>query len=99
MNNNANSACLRFAETIARSRFSVNIARFGNPVRLVTAVPVLSLCFAPLYYGLNYCCVTRFIKEDKFRVRRAARVVAVLGIVVMLLATLLYAAAKLKLIK
>ncbi len=77
----------------------VVVVKFGNPVKLVTVVALLSLCVAPLYYGLNYYCVTRFIKEDKFRVKLPARAVALLGIVVMLLATLLYAASTLKLIK
>ena len=75
------------------------VVKFGNPVKLVTVVALLSLCVAPLYYGLNYYCVTRFIKEDKFRVKIPARVVALLGIVVMFPATLLYAASKLNFIK
>ena len=77
----------------------VVVVTVGNPVRLVSVVAVLSLCVAPLYYGLNYYCVTRFIKEDKFCIKFGARVVALLGIVVMFLATLLYAASKLKIIK
>ena len=77
----------------------VVVVKFGNPVKLVTVVALLSLCVAPLYYGLNYYCVTRLIKEDKFRVKIPARAVAMLGIAVMFLATLLYAAAKLNLIK
>ncbi len=74
----------------------VVVVTVGNPVRLVTVVALLSLSVAPLYYALNYYCVTRFIKEDGFRVKAPARIVAMLGIVVMFLATLLYAGSKLK---
>ena len=77
----------------------VVVVKVGNPVRLVKVVAILSLCVAPLYYGLNYYCVTRFIKQEEFRPKMPARVVAVLGIVVMFLATLLYAGSRLKLIK
>ena len=77
----------------------VVVVTVGNPVRLVTIVAILSLCVAPIYYGLNYYCVTRFIKQDEFRPKMPARAVALLGIVVMFLATLLYAGSKLKLIK
>jgi Mn2+/Fe2+ NRAMP family transporter len=77
----------------------VVVVTVGKPVTLVTVVALLSLSVAPLYYGLNYYCVTRFIKEDKFRAKIPARVVALLGIVVMFLATLLYAGSKLKFIK
>ena len=65
----------------------------------MTIVAILSLCVAPLYYGLNYYCVTRFITQDEFRPKTPARVTALLGIVVMFLATLLYAGSKLKLIE
>ncbi|MHC4432012.1 MAG: Nramp family divalent metal transporter [Planctomycetota bacterium] len=77
----------------------VVVVTVGNPVRLVTIVAILSLCVAPLYYGLNYYCVTRFITQDEFRPKTPARVTALLGIVVMFLATLLYAGSKLKLIE
>ncbi|MHC4167125.1 MAG: Nramp family divalent metal transporter [Planctomycetota bacterium] len=87
-----------FVLTTAIFAFVV-VVKSGNPVKLVTVVALLSLCVAPLYYGLNYYCVTRFITEDKFRARIPARVVALLGIVVMFLATLLYAASKLNFIK
>jgi len=59
-----------------------------NPVALVLDVALLSLCVAPLYYGLNYYCVTRLIKDEKFRPKTAARLLALAGIVGMLLATL-----------
>ncbi|MBL7186093.1 MAG: Nramp family divalent metal transporter [Phycisphaerae bacterium] len=93
-------ARLYWAFVLATAAFAYIVAvTVGNPVTLVTVVALLSLCAAPLYYALNYYCVTRFIKEDKFRVRMPARVVAVLGIAVMFLATLLYAGSKLKIIK
>ncbi len=64
------------------------VVTVGNPVKLVMLVALLSFCFAPLYYWLNYYCVTRFIKAEKFRLKRPGRVVALMGIVVMFPATL-----------
>jgi Mn2+/Fe2+ NRAMP family transporter len=65
-----------------------------NPVALVLDVALLSLCVAPLYYGLNYYCVTRLIKEERFRPKTSARLVALAGIVVVLFATLVCVASK-----
>jgi Mn2+/Fe2+ NRAMP family transporter len=65
-----------------------------NPVTLVLNVAVLSLCVTPLYYGLNYYCVTRFIKEERFKPKTFTRLFALAGIVVVLLATLVYVAWK-----
>lgn len=65
-----------------------------NPVRLVLDVAFLSLCVAPLYYALNYYCVTRLIKDEKFKPKIAARIIALAGIVIMLLATLFCTAHK-----
>ncbi|MBN1972909.1 MAG: Nramp family divalent metal transporter [Sedimentisphaerales bacterium] len=70
-----------------------------NPVTLVLDVAFLSLCFAPLYYGLNYYCVTRLIKEEKFRPGTTARLVALAGIVIVLFATFVCAAYKFDLLK
>ncbi|MHC4227432.1 MAG: Nramp family divalent metal transporter [Planctomycetota bacterium] len=70
-----------------------------NPVTLVMVVALLSLCVAPLYYWLNYYCVTRFIKEQEFRPGMAARVLAVMGIAIMFLATLVYISSKLNILK
>jgi Mn2+/Fe2+ NRAMP family transporter len=65
-----------------------------NPVALVLDVALLSLCIAPLYYGLNYYCVTRLIKDERFRPKISARLVALAGIAVVLLATLVCIASK-----
>lgn len=70
-----------------------------NPVTLVLDVAFISLCVAPLYYGLNYYCVTRFIKEEKFRPGTFARLVALSGIVVVLVATLICTAFKFGILK
>ena len=71
----------------------------NNPVTLVMDVAFLSLCVAPLYYGLNYYCVTRFIKEERFKPKTLARMVALTGIIVVLTATLVCAAYKFELLK
>lgn len=60
-----------------------------NPVALVLDVALLSLCIAPLYYGLNYYCVTRLIKDERFRPKTVARLVSLAGIVIVFLATLI----------
>lgn len=52
-----------------------------EPVFLVTAAGALSLLFAPVYYALNYYCVTRLIDDRSYRPGRWARVVAFAGIV------------------
>jgi Mn2+/Fe2+ NRAMP family transporter len=77
----------------------LTVATVRNPVTLVMIVALLSLCVAPLYYALNYYCVTRFIKDEKFRVRRPACIMALIGIVIMALASLMYWGSKLGLLK
>jgi Mn2+/Fe2+ NRAMP family transporter len=52
-----------------------------EPVFLVTAAGALSLLFAPVYYVLNYYCVTRLVDEPEYRPAAWARVVAIAGIV------------------
>jgi len=70
-----------------------------NPVALVLAVALLSFCVAPLYYCLNYYCVTRLIKDPKFTPQTLARAVAVAGVVLMLLAAIICIGAKFGLLK
>lgn len=65
-----------------------------NPVGLVLDVAFLSLCVAPLYYALNYYCVTRMIKEEKFKPQGLTRIAALAGIAIMALATFVCAAHK-----
>ena len=52
-----------------------------EPVFLVTAAGALSLLFAPVYYFLNYYCVTRLVDEPEYRPSAWARIVAIAGIV------------------
>ncbi|MBC8217202.1 MAG: Nramp family divalent metal transporter [Planctomycetes bacterium] len=85
--------------SVAATFAFVMVVTVRNPVTLVMLVALLSLCVAPLYYLLNYYCVTRFIKEQKFRLGTPARVLAVAGIVVMFLATLVCAASRLNILK
>jgi len=77
----------------------VTVTLVGNPVRLVMAVAFLSLCVAPLYYWLNYYCVTHFIKEERFRPTTPARVIALVGIAVMLVAILVFIESKVDILK
>jgi len=51
-----------------------------EPVFLVTTAGALSLLFAPVYYVLNYYCVTRLVDEPEYRPAAWARVVAIAGI-------------------
>jgi Mn2+/Fe2+ NRAMP family transporter len=69
----------------------LTVATVRNPVTLVMVVALLSLCVAPLYYALNYYCVTRFIKDEKFRVKKPACIMA--------LASLMYWGSKLGFLK
>lgn len=75
------------------------IVLVGNPVKLVMIVALVSLLVAPLYYGLNYYCVTRFIKDENFKPPMPARIIALAGIILMFAATSLYIASKLNIIK
>jgi len=59
------------------------IATIGKPVRLVMYVALISFSVAPLYYGLNYYCVTRFVTDQTLKPTALARVIAVAGIVLM----------------
>jgi uncharacterized membrane protein len=62
-----------------------------NPVLVVTLVGVVSLCIAPVLYGMNYWCVTRLIDDEAMRPSPALRAWAVVGIVFMAGAALFYA--------
>ncbi len=66
----------------------VLIVTIEKPVKLVMYVAFISFSVAPLYYGLNYYCVTRFVSDEALRPKRPARVIAVVGIVLMLVAAL-----------
>ena len=87
-----------FVLTTAACAF-LTVVTVGNPVRLAMAVAFLSLCLAPLYYWLNYYCVTRFIEQKDFRPRTLARITALVGIVVMFVTVLVFIGSKLKIVK
>jgi Mn2+/Fe2+ NRAMP family transporter len=61
-----------------------------EPVLLVTTAGALSLLFAPVYYALNYYCVTRLIDDEEYRPTTFARVVAMAGIVFVTLGACLF---------
>ena len=77
----------------------LTVATVRDPVTLVMVVALLSLCVAPLYYALNYYCVTRFIKDENFKPSIPARIIALAGIILMFAATTVYIASKLNIIK
>jgi len=68
----------------------VTIVAVGNPVTLVLTVAIISLCFAPVLYGLNTYCVARHITDPAMRPRRPVLVLAVLGTLFMACAAGLY---------
>jgi Mn2+/Fe2+ NRAMP family transporter len=83
----------RFASEISKTKaywgflFFVYVLAVGfmtvlpEPVFLVTAAGALSLLFAPVYYVLNYYCVTKLVDEPEYRPAAWARIVAIAGIV------------------
>jgi hypothetical protein len=75
------------------------VSTIGNPVTLVLAAALLSLSVAPLYYWLNYYCVTRFIEDKSLKPKLPARIIAIIGVILMLAASALYIASKLNLVK
>ncbi len=60
------------------------------PVFLVTMAGALSLLFAPVYYALNYYCVTRLVDDESYQPGRWARLVAIAGIVFVSLGAALF---------
>jgi Mn2+/Fe2+ NRAMP family transporter len=61
-----------------------------EPVFLITTAGALSLLFAPVYYGLNYYCVTRLVDKLEYRPSVVARVVAIAGILFVSFGALLF---------
>jgi len=55
-----------------------------KPVALITAAALLSLVVSPLYYALNYYCVTRHVKDPALAPGRGLRVLALGGILFVL---------------
>jgi hypothetical protein len=60
------------------------------PVFLVTTAGALSLLFAPVYYALNYYCVTRLVDDPSYQPTQWARIVAIAGIVFVTLGAALF---------
>jgi Mn2+/Fe2+ NRAMP family transporter len=52
-----------------------------DPVRLITILAALTFLFSPIYFVLNYWCVTRLIDDPSMRPSRAARWMAKVGVV------------------
>lgn len=55
-----------------------------KPVELITAAALLSLVVSPLYYALNYYCVTRHVKDPALAPGRGLRMLALGGILFVL---------------
>lgn len=68
----------------------IEIALLPDPVLLVTVAAVASFLLAPLTYALNYYCVTRQIDDRSLRPSPALRLWALIGIICMTVATLLF---------
>jgi Mn2+/Fe2+ NRAMP family transporter len=51
-----------------------------KPVALITAAALMSLAVSPLYYALNYYCVTRHVKDPTLAPGRPLRALALAGI-------------------
>ncbi len=58
-----------------------------KPVALITAAALMSLAVSPLYYALNYYCVTRHVKDPALAPGRFLRVLALAGILFVLAAS------------
>jgi Mn2+/Fe2+ NRAMP family transporter len=65
----------------------VHIA-WPKPVQLATLAALLGLLVSPLYYALSYYCVIRHIREEEFAAGRFLRLLALVGIVFVTVATL-----------
>ncbi len=50
-----------------------------DPVRLITVLAALTFLFSPIYFALNYWCVTRLIEDPAFRPARLDRWMAKAG--------------------
>lgn len=58
-----------------------------KPVQLTTTAALLSLAVSPLYYALNYYCVTRHVKDPELLPGRGLRALALGGILFVLTAS------------
>jgi len=62
----------------------------GNPVSLVVAASLVSLGAAPVIYGLSMYCVSKHIEDLAMRARPAVMVLALLGVVFVTAALLVW---------
>lgn len=63
----------------------VTVVFVGNPVRLVTAVALISLCLAPVLYGLNLVSVSRHIADPTLKPSRFTLALGWAGCLLMIL--------------
>lgn len=56
------------------------LALWPKPILLTTSAALLSLAVSPLYYGLNYYCVTRHVLDPALAPGKPTRALAVAGI-------------------
>ena len=61
-----------------------------RPVGLVLVAGVITFLLSPIYYLLNYYCVTRLIQDKELRPNQVHRILAILGIIVMTFASVIY---------
>jgi Mn2+/Fe2+ NRAMP family transporter len=74
---------------------TILVCTVGNPVTLVMVVAVISLCFAPVLYGLNTWCVVTQIRDEALRPSKILVGLAIVGTCIMAGAALFYAVVKL----
>jgi len=61
-----------------------------RPVALVLVAGVITFLLSPIYYLLNYYCVTRLIEDEELRPNQIHRILAILGIIAMTFASVIY---------
>lgn len=62
----------------------------GKPVKLLMVAGVITFLFSPIYYLLNYYCVTHLIEDPDLKPHPAHRYLAILGIVMMTVSSIFY---------
>lgn len=62
----------------------------NRPVELVLVAGVITFLLSPIYYLLNYYCVTRLIEDKELRPNQINRMLAILGIIAMTFASIIY---------
>lgn len=80
---------------VSSAMATVLVCTVGNPVTLVMVVAVISLCFAPILYGLNTWCVVTQIRDAALRPSKLLVGLAIIGTCTMAGAAVFYAVVKL----